>query len=251
MKSEVGKMANDDFSARHAVHDLTQLERAPKSGTKLTHASMVRHALENDIFTGRLAPGSPIDEKAIAERFEVSRTPVREALLHLVESGLIEKSSRRGATVAKLDLRRLIQAFETVSELEALCARFAARRITADEKDALIKVHESASRALASGNEDEYARMGRQFHTRIMHATHNGMLIETTERLALHTLPYRRFQLRQAGRSAANQRDHDRILAAIVGGDDVKAGDLMRSHVTVQGDVLAEYISMADATTTE
>src|SRR3546814_1442868 len=78
-----------------------------------------------------------LDEEALAARFSVSRTPVREAVLQLIQSGLVEKESRRSATVAKLDLRRLIHVFETISELEGLCARFAARRMTASERGEL------------------------------------------------------------------------------------------------------------------
>ena len=117
--------------------------RGRKSETKVTHASAVRMALESDIFTGRLPPGSPVDDKAVAERFQVSRTPVREAMLQLIQTGLIEKRSRQRATVAKLDLHRLIHMFETISELEGVCARFAARRITAAEKEELIRDRKS------------------------------------------------------------------------------------------------------------
>lgn len=97
---------------------------------KLTQCEIVRSALEKEIFAGLLAPASPLDEDAIARRFSVSRTPVREALLQLIEAGLVEKPSRQRAVVAPLDVRRLIQMFETLSELEAVCARFAVRRIT-------------------------------------------------------------------------------------------------------------------------
>src|SRR3546814_8909192 len=74
---------------------------------KLTHSSSVRAAIENEILAGLLAPGEVLDEEALAARFSVSRTPVREAVLQLIQSGLVEKESRRSATVAKLDLRRL------------------------------------------------------------------------------------------------------------------------------------------------
>ena len=203
-------------------------------------------AIENDIFTGRLAPGSSVDEEALAARFSVSRTPVREAMLQLIQTGLIEKHSRKRTAVAKLDVRRLIQMFETISELEAFSARLAARRITAAEKQHLVRMHEEAHAALTSNRLDDYARLGRLFHALVIQASHNEVLIDTTNRLALQTVPYRQFQLRRPGRPAANHTDHERILKAILAGNDAEAGDLMRGHVTVQGDVLAEYISLAD-----
>src|SRR3546814_17863868 len=93
---------------------------------KLTHSSSVRAAIENEILAGLLAPGEVLDEEALAARFSVSRTTVREAVLQLIQSDLVEKESRRSATVAQLVLRRLIPVLDTISELAGLCARFIA-----------------------------------------------------------------------------------------------------------------------------
>ncbi len=214
---------------------------------RVTHATAVRMAIENDIFSGRLAPGSPIDEDAFAARFSVSRTPIREAMQQLIHAGLIEKRSRHRATVARVDVRRLIQMFETISELEGVCARYAARRATAAEKRSLVDLHAAACLALEAGNAEEIARLGRRFHALIIEATHNNVLIDLTNRLAIQTAPYRLFQLRREGRPEANRADHELILAAILAGNATDAYELMRRHVTVQGDVLADYISMSNS----
>src|SRR3546814_18439334 len=102
-------------------------------------------------YTTLFRSGEVLDEEALAARFSVSRTPVREAVLQLIQSGLVEKESRRSATVAKLDLRRLIHVFETISELEGLCARFAARRMTASERGDLSDSNAAAEVALKNG----------------------------------------------------------------------------------------------------
>lgn len=229
-----------------AGHDGFGTEEVGRKSKGLTHASAVRLAIENEIFTGALLPGAPIDENGLAERFGVSRTPIREAMLQLLQSGLIEKQPRKPATVARLNIAKLIHMFEMVSELEALCARFAATRITEREKSTLREIHAQSALALEQNRGDDYARLGRQFHHQIMTATHNSVLIDTTNRLALHTLPYRKFQLKQEGRSLANQDDHQGVLEAILAGDGQAAADRMRRHVTVQGDVLAAYISAGE-----
>jgi DNA-binding GntR family transcriptional regulator len=236
------------LSSSYATHS-----RSGKSGDKgktaksrVTHAEAVRMGIESDIFTGRLPPGSPIDEEAIAERYSVSRTPVREAMLQLLESGLIEKRSRQRAAVAKLDIRRLLQMFEALSEVEGICARFAARRATTAEKEELIQNHKAAADALAARHEDDYFYLGRKFHALIIRATHNAVLIETTNKLVLPLVPYRRFQLGRDGRQEANQADHAAILESVLNGGANESYELMRRHNTVQGDVLAEYMSMGD-----
>lgn len=213
---------------------------------RMTQASAIRLAIENDILSGALRPGSPIDEEELAARFSVSRTPIREAMLQLQQSGLIEKQPRRQPTVVKLDLPRLIHMYEAVSELEALCARYAANRINNVEREELKQVHELAERALAEGNQQDYARYGRKFHLIVMKATHNSVLVETVNMLALHTLAYRRFQLTRRGLAQQNQAFHQEILDAILAGDGDRAADVMRRHVTLSGDVLADYISMGE-----
>ena len=217
----------------------------PQDAKKLTQCEIVRSALEKDIFAGSLAPATPLDEDAIAKRFSVSRTPVREALLQLIEAGLVEKPSRQRAVVAPLDVRRLIQMFETLSELEAICARLATRRITPQERDALAAIQRASDAALAAGDDDEFGRQGIRFHVALWRATHNDVLFETTRNLAIRLNPYRMFQLRSKGRQEANNEDHKVLLGLIDAGNADEAYTLMRGHVTVQGDVLAEYISCA------
>lgn len=217
----------------------------PREARKLTQSEIVRSALEKEIFGGQLAPGVPLEEEVIARRFSVSRTPVREAMLQLIEAGLVKKPSRQRAVVAPLDIRRLIQMFETLSELEAVCSRFAARRITAQEKDALSAIQHASDAALASGDEDAYGQQGIRFHVAVWRATHNEVLFETTRNIAVRLNPYRMFQLRSKGRPEANNADHKALLELILAGGAEEAYALMRGHVTVQGDVLAEYISSA------
>lgn len=233
--SPVGKVKKEAGRLRVKVPDTK----------KLTQCEIVRSALERDIFSGNLAPASPLDEDAIAKRFSVSRTPVREALLQLIEAGLVEKPSRQRAVVAPLDLRRLIQMFETLSELEAICARFAARRITTQETEALAAIQEASDAALAAQDADEYGRQGIRFHVAVWRATHNDVLFDTTRNLAIRLNPYRMFQLRSKGRQEANNDDHKLLLELIGAGKAEDAYTLMRGHVTVQGDVLADYISCA------
>ena len=216
------------------------------SNSRKTHTDIIRSTIEEEILTGVLIPGAALDEEKLAKRFEVSRTPVREAMLQLAQHGLIEKESRRSARVMKLDLRRLIQIFETVSELEGLCARFAARRITSTELKELKASLLASQEAMEVRDTKKYATLGRHFHYLIIKATHNEVLMETTNKIALHTRPYRRFQVSRVDGMHTNDRDHSEILKAIEMGDEETAYELMRRHVTFQGDVLAEYISMTD-----
>jgi DNA-binding GntR family transcriptional regulator len=211
-----------------------------------THAESVRVSLEGDIFSGRLPPGAALDEEALARRFSVSRTPVREAMLQLIQSGLVEKKPRHGAIVTQIDLPDMIRLFEVMSELEGICAKFAARRMSKQERIALRKLHEQSVAAFEAGNHDKYYALSRKFHLMVIDGTYNQELIDTTNRLGIKLVPYRRFQLNYPGQSENNLRDHEAIMEAIVAGDYELAADLFRKHTNVQGDVLAEYIAIGD-----
>ena len=100
----------------------------------MRRADALRDRLEQDIVTGALRPGERLDEQSLAARFGVSRTPIREALMQLATAGLIELQPRRGAFVASLSLRDVIERFEVMAALEGACAALAARRITESER---------------------------------------------------------------------------------------------------------------------
>ena len=241
---KVGSVAFSEDPAASAASASPRRARAKSGGNrKLTQCEIVRSALEQDILTGQLPPNSPLDEDLMAKRFSVSRTPVREALLQLIEAGLVEKPSRQRAVVAPLDLRRLIQSFETLSELEATCARIAARRITEQELQALRDIQLRSEAALAASDQEEFGRQGGRFHLALWRAAHNDVLFEITRNLAVRMHPFRMFQLSAQGRPEANNEDHRLVLELLCAGKAEDVYTLMRGHVTVQGDVLADYIS--------
>ncbi|MEX0758780.1 MAG: GntR family transcriptional regulator, partial [Tistlia sp.] len=119
-------------------------------------ADRVRLELEREIVVGDLAPGVRLDEVGLAERYAVSRTPVREALMQLAASGLVEMRPRQGALVAAIGTFQLAEMFEVMSELEALCARLAARRMTPRERDGLAALHAACAPYLDGADADGY-----------------------------------------------------------------------------------------------
>jgi DNA-binding GntR family transcriptional regulator len=207
-------------------------------------AEDLRRALENEIFSGALIPGERLDETGLARRFGVSRTPVREALMQLASAGLIEMRPRQAAVVATITVQRLLQMFEVMAEMEGLCARLAARRMTPAEREALQRAHQVCAR-LAKGDDPEaYYEANRAFHEKLYAGAHNQYLEDTTRTLRNRLTSYRRFQLHQPGRVAQSLAEHDGVVAAILTGDAERAAGAMRAHVAVQGDVFTDLISL-------
>lgn len=109
----------------------------------------MREQLEQDIITGVFQPGDRLDEVSLAKRFSTSRTPVRETLQRLAASGLVEHRPRRGVFVRQISLTELVEMFDVMAELEGMCGRLAARRITSEQLKRLkasMKVCENAAK---------------------------------------------------------------------------------------------------------
>src|ERR1700712_3162924 len=157
-----------------------RVDRASPQADKVTRAEELRLQLADEIVRGVLAPGSGLDETDIARRFNVSRTPVREALRQLVASGLVESRAHRGAVVAQPSIERLTGMFEAMAELEALCAGLAAERMLAAERQRLEAIHDELRVLSHAGNPDRFHEVNERFHNAIYAGSQNGYIAEMT-----------------------------------------------------------------------
>ena len=201
----------------------------------------LRQVIEDEIVEGHLALGARLDEAQLAARFGVSRTPIREALLQLAVSGLVETKPRRGTLVSAPEPHHLLAMFETMAEIEATCGRLAARRLTPTDGKAL----EAALTACAAASADceAYYAENYVFHGLIYRATHNGFLADQALTLHRRLAPYRRLQLRVRQRLPQSLAEHRGIVEAILAGDETAAADRLRQHVLVQGDRFADLVA--------
>jgi DNA-binding GntR family transcriptional regulator len=196
----------------------------------------LRESIEELIAVGKLAPGQHLDETVLAEQFGVSRTPIREALIQLAGSGMIELRPRRGAHVTLLGPRELLETFEYMGELEAACARFAAHRMTSEERAGFDAAFNRCRKACEKGDRDAYYHANADFHSAIYDGSHNRMLATVAHGQQRRLQPYRRLQLRVHGRLAKSFDEHSAVAEALLKGDGVEAGRRLRDHVVVQGE---------------
>jgi DNA-binding GntR family transcriptional regulator len=196
-----------------------------------TLADELRLQLADEIVRGVLEPGSALDETELARRFDVSRTPVREAIRQLAASGLVEVRAHRGAVVARPSDERLVGMFEAMAELEALCAGLAAERMTATERRLLEAAHEDLRMLIQSGDPQRYHEVNEAFHSTIYAGAHNAYLAEMTLATRWRVQPFRRAQFRNLGRLSKSHMEHDRVVVAILRGDRHGAVEAMRIHI--------------------
>jgi DNA-binding GntR family transcriptional regulator len=195
------------------------------------------------IAVGKFAPGQHLDETELAASFGVSRTPIRETLIQLASMGLVVIRPRRGAVVAELGPQQLVERFEVMSELEAICARLAARRMTPAEQETLLAAHAACKEAMVSQDPDDYYVKNEAFHEAIYAGSHNQFLIEQARSLYRRLRPYRRLQLRVRDRVSNSYAEHDQMVRAIVAGDGELAARLTREHVMIQGQRFADLMA--------
>ncbi len=208
-----------------------------------THSATLREQIEEMIAVGELKPGQHLDETELATRFGVSRTPIRETLIQLASMGLVVIRPRRGAIVAELGPQQLVEMFEMMSELEAVCGRLAARRMTREEQQSLLAAHQACMEAMESDEPDVYYYQNEVFHEAIYAGSHNQFLIEQTRNLYRRLRPYRRLQLRVRDRLSNSYREHEGVVEAIIAGDGERAAELLREHVMIQGQRFSDLMS--------
>lgn len=200
------------------------------------HADRIADALEELVFTGQLNDGDRLDEIRLAKQFGVSRTPIREALQRLVSSGIAEQLPRRGVFVRQPGPVELMEMFETMAEIEGVCGRLAALRITEDALRALESANALCQKAVAANDTESYYRENERFHHMIYEQSGNSYLACQALRLHRRLKPFRRLQLRLRGRLAQSMAEHEEIVAALQAGEDMRAAKALREHVGIQGE---------------
>jgi DNA-binding GntR family transcriptional regulator len=213
--------------------------------TGTTVEQMVR-AIADLIVTGEMQPGERLDELSLAGRFEVSRTPVREALRQLCAMGLVGREPNRSAVVTNVTGKYLASMFEAMAELESTCARLAAERMTVDERRALENGHRTSMRLVHAGAEEDYAAHNTEFHTRLYRGAHNDHICDLVTQTRARLAPFRRAQFRLAGRLAKSYDEHDVIVTAIMRADGIGAGQAAYAHVAIVSDASAIFAAGID-----
>lgn len=212
-----------------------------KRGTRDVHSIAIAAELESEIVRGAVPAGSRLDEQSLTRRFGVSRTPVREALHMLVARSLAERLPYRGVVVVDITRERIEQMFEAMGEIEALCGRFAAERMTIGERGQMEVLHKSMAKIAADGDSAAYEAANTEFHTMIYSGTHNEDIEVLAETLRLKLAPFRKTQLQSIDRMTRSNEEHTAIVTAIIEKDAQAAERALRRHlVSASREVLSQ-----------
>src|SRR5262245_28248057 len=184
------------------------------------------------IYTSELAPGAIVNEAALAERFGVSRGPVREAVRRLQGIRLVSREPYMKASVVKLTSAEVLELFQVREALEGMACRLAAQRVTDGELDRIAAEMEAARQARLHPKGKKRPQADFDFHERIVRASRNGRIADALCGDLYHLLRiYRRRSGAVPERRDAAYADHWQIFRAIKARDGELAESLMRSHI--------------------
>lgn len=212
--------------------------------TFIKASDKIRTEIENAIKDGELLPGESIDEAELANQHQVSRTPIREALIQLQAQGMVASLPRGGMIVAKMDLQQLLALWELLAELEGIAVRLACQRISKEELEMLVQLHEQSSKHAEADDVAGWQQSNLKFHDLIYRATRNPYLRMEVMRIRTRTGYYRRHAFGALGRIRSSFEQHQRVVDAFRRGDQEAAVAAMVQHMRPAADAkgLTDFI---------
>ena len=210
---------------------------------RVVHNSLheqVADTLRQEIFAGSLAPGSFIDEAALCERLEISRTPLREALKVLTAEGLVRHEPRRGCFVNEVTEKDLDEIFPVIALLEGRCAYEAARHASDADLATLEALHERLRNAAQGKRIVDYYDTNYVIHEAIITLADNRWLAQVIGDLRKILRLARLQQLHAPGRLEQSLNEHMAVFAALKARDSEGAEMAMRTHLTRQREALRD-----------
>jgi DNA-binding GntR family transcriptional regulator len=199
--------------------------------------------LRRQIVEGELAPGDKIREKALCAAYDVSRTPLREALKVLAREGLVVLTPHRGAHVSKLTVADLEEAFPVIGALEALAGELASARATDEEISEISLLHLKMVTAWKNRDRKKYFRLNQQIHEAMARAAGNPMLDQMREMLAGRVARARYYANISTPRWDQAMKEHEEILAALKARDGERLGRVLKAHLRHKLETLRAVIA--------
>lgn len=201
----------------------------------------VAERLRERIYSGELAPGQWVDEQALAERYGISRTPLREALKVLSAEGLVALKPRYGCYVTELSQQDLDEIFPVMALLEGRCAYEAVRKAKSSDVKRLDQIHARLEKYAAAGDIERYYEHNYQFHEAVQALAGNPWLTRVTNEMRRFLKLMRGRQLRVPGRLQQSLEEHRMIMAAFHNHNPGAAEKVMQDHLLRQRAALAAY----------
>jgi len=198
--------------------------------------------LKTMIVEGAIAPGSKLNERALAEILSVSRTPIREAIRRLAAAGLVELINNRGAIVPKLNKEDVLNAFELMAELEGFSGELAAKRITKEALSEIEALHYEMLACYSRKDLSGYYKLNSQIHQHINLAAGNPVLTNTYSQVnaRIQALRFRSNQDQTKWDEAV--LEHGEMIAALKAADGQRMRKVLMQHLANKKNAILNFL---------
>lgn len=206
----------------------------------------ILETIREAILKGTLKPGEKVAEPDLAERFGISRTPIREAFRQLESEGYLTVIPRKGAVVAALSEQDVQEFYAIKSILEGYAAELAADRLEEKDIDRLVQINEKLKLLEKEGDVKTFFRVHNEFHELFLKAAGNKKLYDLVQQLGLKFNRLRMASLSVDGRMAISVAEHERLIEAFRKHDGIEAENLVKKTAAIGGEVLLESMTQAE-----
>jgi len=206
---------------------LRAIDSSP-SMTTLVYQALKQAIMGMDIYGS--ATDLRLDERQLAQDLQVSRTPIREAIVRLEQEGLVRTIPRRGTFVVRKTKREVLEIITVWAALESMGARLATVRASDEDIAALRAIFEPFANGSLDAHLDAYSEANLRFHQTILDLGGCELLSKLAESVLIHMRAIRRRTIGEDGRASRSLRDHMRIIEALERRDSDLAGSLVQEH---------------------
>ena len=193
-----------------------------------------------------LKPGERVSEPELAERFGISRTPIREAFRQLESEGYLVVIPRKGAVVASLSERDVEEFYSIKIILEGFAAKMAAENLTKKDIERLESINERLQKIADEGDVKSFFRLHNEFHDLFIKAAGNDKLHEMINQLVMRFKRLRLASLSQPGRMEISVEEHRNMIEAFKNHDGDRADNLVRHTATIGAEVLIQSMAQEE-----
>jgi len=219
------------------------------TGPRATLHEQVAQRLRQMLVENRIAPGAKLNERALSEALNVSRTPLREAIKMLAAEGLVELLPNRGAIAVALSEADVLNTFEVMAGLEAQSGALAAERVTDAELQEITAMHYEMLAAYTRRDLPAYYQLNAAIHSAINRAAKNPVLTATYQQVnaRLQALRFRSNQ--DDTKWQAAMAEHDQMVAALTARDAAAMQRVLTQHLMNKRDVVVQQLRALNDTT--
>lgn len=206
----------------------------------------ILETIRESILKGQLKPGEKVAEPELAERFGISRTPIREAFRQLESEGYLTVIPRKGAVVTALSERAVEEFYAIKSILEGYAAQMAAENMADKDIEKLETINEKLQELADEGDVKTFFRVHNEFHEVFIRAAGNEKLLELINQLMLKFNRFRLASLSLPGRMEISVKEHEKIIKAFKRKDGTQADNLVRKTASFGGQVLIQSMAQSE-----